>query len=98
MNTITIQLSDILLKSLSTVCYDPIEWTQNAVEVRAKLAYDELIRNEIQRRFDAGEPILPVKDDNLLDAFARGLIKTAKQVSDARMAEMTSQPTTPSTK
>ena len=98
MNSITIQLSDILLKSLATVCYDPTEWAQNAVEVRAKLAYDELIRNEIQRRFDAGEPILPVKDDNLLDAFARGIIKTAKQVSDARMAEMTSQTSAPSTK
>jgi hypothetical protein len=80
--SIQLQLSDIMLKCLETVCYDATEWAQNAVDVRAKLAYDELIRDEIQRRFDAGEPILPVKDDNLRDAFARGIIKTAKQKSD----------------
>jgi len=84
--SIQIQLSDLMLNCLATVCYDPVEWTQNAVNVRAQLAYDELIRNEIQRRFDAGEPILPVKDDNLRDAFARGIIKSAKQVSDERTA------------
>lgn len=86
--SIQIQLSDLMLNCLATVCYDPTEWAQNAVTVRAQIAYDELIKAEIQRRFDAGEPILPVKDDNLKDAFARGIIKTAKQISDERTATM----------
>lgn len=83
--SITVQLPELLHSCLATVCCDTTEFIQNAATVRAKLAYDDLIKAEIERRFEAGENIFPVKEDNLKDAFSRGLIPTAKEKSDTLM-------------
>lgn len=74
---IHVELSDLLFQCLQTECADPVEWATNAVQNRARIAYEKLIQAEIERRFKAGEPILSDKDANLVDAFARGLIPPA---------------------
>jgi hypothetical protein len=83
MPQLLITLTDLQYQCLAAECYDPQEWATNAIMNRVRIAYDALFQAEIQRRFNAGESILPDKDANLCDAFDRGIIQTAKQKAEA---------------
>lgn len=66
--TYTIILSDAEDKALSFVAYDQNEWIQNAVHDRCRIAIEEIVSQEVQRKLAAGEPITGSKDDIVLQA------------------------------
>lgn len=75
MTTYTITLSDAEDKALAYVAYSQQDWIDNAVHERCRVAIDEIVSLEVQRKLAAGEPISGSKDDIVLAAN----IKTAAE-------------------
>ena len=68
MATYTITLSDAEDKALHAVAISAQEWIDNAVHERCRIAIDEIVNAEVQRKLQAGEPIVGSKDDIVLQA------------------------------
>lgn len=68
MQQITITLSDSEYKALGVVAVSQQEWIDNAVHERCRIAIDEIVNAEVQRKLQAGEPIVGSKDDIVLQA------------------------------
>jgi len=66
--TYTITLSDAQDKALSVVAVDQQDWIENAVFERCRLAIEEIVNAEVQRKLAAGEPITGSKDDIVMAA------------------------------
>lgn len=66
--TYTITLSDAEDKALKTVSVDAQEWIDNAVHNRCRIAIDEIVAAEVERKIAAGETISGSKDDIVLAA------------------------------
>lgn len=80
----TITLSDAEDKALSTVTFDQNDWIQNAIHERCRIAIDEIVSAEVQRKLAAGEPITGSKEDIVLAAD----IETAAEREARMQAEM----------
>lgn len=65
---ITITLSDAQAKALAFVAVSPEEWVANVVENRCRIAIDEIVNLEVQRKLAVGEPITGSKDEIVLAA------------------------------
>lgn len=68
MTQITITLSDAEFKALGVVAVSQQEWVDNAVHERCRIAIDEIVNAEVQRKLAAGEPITGSKEDIVLAA------------------------------
>jgi hypothetical protein len=68
MATYTITLSDAEEKALHVVALSAQDWIDNAVHERCRIAIDEIVNAEVQRKLQAGEPITGSKDDIVLAA------------------------------
>lgn len=68
MATYTITLSDAEDKALKAVAVSAQEWIDNAVHNRCRIAIDEIVNAEVQRKLAAGEPITGSKDDIVMAA------------------------------
>lgn len=68
MATYTITLSDAEDKALHAVALSAQDWIDNAVHERCRIAIDEIVNAEVQRKLQAGEPITGSKDDIVLQA------------------------------
>jgi hypothetical protein len=68
MATYTITLSDAEDKALKTVALSAQDWIDNAVHERCRIAIDEIVNAEVQRKLAAGEPITGSKDDIVIAA------------------------------
>ena len=68
MATYTITLSDAEDKALKVVALSAQDWIDNAVHERCRIAIDEIVNAEVQRKLQAGEPITGSKDDIVLQA------------------------------
>lgn len=66
--TYTIILSDAEDKALSVVAESQQDWIENAVRDRCRIAIDEIVNKEVQRKLAAGESITGSKDDIVLAA------------------------------
>lgn len=73
--TYTITLTDAQDKALSTVALSQQDWIENSVFNRCRIAIEEIVAEEIQRKLAAGEPITGTKDEIVLAAN----IKTAAE-------------------
>lgn len=65
---ITITLSPAEHKALASVAASPEGWINNAVHERCRIAIDEIVAAEVQRKLAAGEPITGSKDDIVMAA------------------------------
>jgi hypothetical protein len=72
----TITLTDAQDKALSVVTLDQQEWIENAVFERCRLAIEDIVNAEVQRKLAAGETISGTKEEIVLAAN----VKTAAQV------------------
>ena len=63
MATYTITLSDAEDKALGVVALSQQDWIDNAVHERARIAIDEIVNAEVQRKLAAGESITGSKED-----------------------------------
>jgi hypothetical protein len=68
MTTYTITLSDAEDKALGVVALSQNDWIQNAVKERCRIAIDEIVNAEVQRKLAAGESITGSKDDIVMAA------------------------------
>ena len=66
--TYTITLSDAEDRALKCVALSTQDWIDNAVHERCRIAIDEIVNAEVQRKLQAGEPITGSKDDIVLQA------------------------------
>lgn len=68
MATYTITLSDAENKALGFVAFSQQEWIDNAIHERCRIAIDEIVNAEVQRKLAANEPITGSKDDIVMAA------------------------------
>ena len=87
MITYTITLSDAEDKALGVVAYSQNEWIQNAVHERCRIAMEEIVAAEVQRKLAAGESITGSKDDIVMAAT----VESAAQRQARMEAEMAAQ-------
>lgn len=64
----TITLSVAEHKALAHVAASPDDWIYNAVHERCRIAIEEIVAAEVQRKLAAGEPITGSKDDIVMAA------------------------------
>lgn len=68
MATYTITLSDAEDKALHVVATSAQDWIDNAVHERCRIAINEIVNAEVQRKLAAGEAITGSKDDIVMAA------------------------------
>jgi hypothetical protein len=68
MATYTITLTDAEDKALHSVALSAQEWIDNAVHERCRIAIDEIVNAEVQRKLAAGQSITGSKDDIVMAA------------------------------
>ncbi len=68
MATYTITLSAAEDKALKSVAVSAQEWIDNAVHERCRIAIDEIVAIEVERKLAAGESISGSKEDIVLAA------------------------------
>ena len=86
--TYTITLSDAEDKALGFVAYSQQDWIDNAVHERCRIAIDEIVNAEVQRKLANNESITGSKDDIVMAAN----IKSAAERNAEAEAE-SNQPT-----
>ena len=59
----TVTLSDAENKALGFVAFSQQEWIDNAVHERCRIAIEEIVNAEVQRKLAAGETISGSKED-----------------------------------
>ena len=87
MTTYTITLSDAEDKALGVVALSQNDWIQNAVKERCRIAMEEIVAAEVQRKLAAGEAITGSKDDIVMAAN----VESAAQRQARMEAEMAAQ-------
>ena len=63
-----INLTEAEDKALSIIAIDQNEWIQNAIHERCRIAIEEIVAIEVQRKLEVGEPISGTKEDIVLAA------------------------------
>jgi hypothetical protein len=87
MTTYTITLSDAEDKALHVVAMSAQDWIDNAVHERCRLAIEEIVAAEVQRKLAAGESITGSKDDIVMAAN----VESAAERQARMEAEMAAQ-------
>ena len=67
-HTYTITLSDAENKALGYVAFSQQDWIDNAVHERCRIAIEEIVAAEVQRKLAAGETISGSKEDIVVAA------------------------------
>lgn len=78
-HTFTITLSDAEYKALGFVAVSQDQWMENAIRERCRVAMEQIVADEVQRKLAAGDSITGSKEEIVLAAQ----IKTAAE----RLAE-----------
>lgn len=81
--TYTIILTDAQDKALSVVAASQQEWIENAVYERCRIAIEEIVNAEVQRKLAAGESITGSKEDIVMAAD----VETAAERNERFAAE-----------
>ena len=87
MTTYTITLSDAEDKALGVIAFSQDDWIQNAVHERCRIAIEEIVASEVQRKLAAGESITGSKDDIVMAAT----VESAAERQARMEAEMAAQ-------
>ena len=64
----TIELSDAEDKAFGVIAVSQNDWIQNAIKERCRLAIEEIVAAEVQRKLAAGETISGSKEDIVMAA------------------------------
>lgn len=88
MATLSIELTDTEMKAMEYVALSPLDWADNAVTNRARIAIDEIVSIYTQRALDEGVQIPSTRDEIVADAFIRGWVKTAADRNAEAEAEV----------
>jgi len=83
----TITLSPAEDKALSVAAVNQNDWIQNVVHERCRIAMEEIVTAEVQRKLAAGEPITGSKEDIVLAADIESAAEREVRIL-AEMAEL----------
>jgi hypothetical protein len=75
MTTYTITLSNAEDKALHAVALSAQDWIDNAVHERCRLAIEEIVNAEVQRKLAAGQPITGSKEDIVMAADVESAVE-----------------------
>jgi hypothetical protein len=90
MVTYTITLSDAEDKALHVVSLSAQDWIDNAVHERCRIAIDEIVNAEVQRKLSNGESITGSKEDIVMAADIESAAERQARMeaeAQARLAE-----------
>ena len=87
MATYTITLSDAEDKALHAVALSAQDWIDNAVHERCRIAIDEIVNAEVQRKLAAGESITGSKEDIVNAANIESAAERQARLEAERLAE-----------
>jgi hypothetical protein len=87
MATYTITLSDAEDKALKSVAVSAQDWIDNAVHERCRIAIDEIVNAEVQRKLAANEPITGSKEDIVMAADIESAAERQTRLEAERLAE-----------
>ena len=90
MTTYTITLSDAEDKALHVVAMSAQDWIDNAVHERCRIAIEEIVAAEVQRKLAAGEAITGSKDDIVIAADIESAAQRQARM-EAEQAAMAAQ-------
>ena len=83
----TITLTDAEDKALKSVAVSAQDWIDNAVHERCRLAIDEIVNAEVQRKLATGEPITGSKDDIVMAANVESAAERNARLEAERAAQ-----------
>ena len=83
---ITITLSDVQVKALELEMVDIYVWAENFVTERARLIIERIAASEINRKMEAGEPIVGTKEDLVLQASLQSLAEKLEELEAQQLA------------
>lgn len=84
----TITLSDAEDKALGVVALSQQEWIDNAVHNRCRIAIEEIVNAEVQRKLAAGESITGSKEDIVMAANVESAVeRVARQEAEMNGAK-----------
>lgn len=83
----TVILSDAEDKALSVVAFSQQDWIDNAVHERCRIAIEEIVAQEIQRKLAAGETISGTKEDIVLEADVETAVQRQARIEQLRAQE-----------
>lgn len=64
----TVTLTDAENKALGYFASSQQDWIDNAIHERCRIAIDEIVKTEVERKLAAGEPITGSKEDIVNEA------------------------------
>ena len=88
MTTYTITLSDAEDKALHVVAMLAQDWIDNAVHERCRIAIEEIVATEVQRKLAAGESITGSKDDIVMAANVESAAQRQARMEAEQAAQM----------
>jgi hypothetical protein len=78
----TITLTETEKLAMEYIAYDPQDWIENAVHVRAKIAIDEIVKIAVEKFLEANQTIPSSREEIVAAAYSNGWIQTAKYKTD----------------
>lgn len=84
----TIILSDAEDKALHVVAASAQDWINNAVHERCRIAIEEIVAAEVQRKLAAGESITGTKDDIVMAAQIESAVERQARMEAEAAARM----------
>jgi hypothetical protein len=90
MKTYTITLTDAEDKALHTVAMSAQDWINNAVHERCRIAIEEIVNSEIQRKLAASEPIIGSKEDIVLASTIESAVERDTRLNKLEMQRLAS--------
>jgi hypothetical protein len=78
---ITVQLTDNEYKALAFIAYDPLEWSENVIKDRARLAMLEIFDIEMRRMM--ADPDVETMSTDIEVVVNMSTLPSAKEIKDA---------------
>ncbi len=83
--TYTVTISDAEDKALHVVAMSAQDWIDNAVHERCRVAIEEIVADEVQRKLAAGETISGTKEDIVLAAPVKSAAERQAELDAAQV-------------
>lgn len=83
--TYTVTLSDAEDRALGYVAVSQKDWIDDAVHERCRIAIEEIVAAELQRKLTAGETISGSKEDIVMAAPIKSAAQRNKEFLDSKL-------------
>jgi len=87
MATYTITLSAAEDKALKSIAFSAQDWIDNAIHERCRIAIEEIVAAEVQRKLAASEPITGSKEDIVMAADIESAADRQARIEAERAAQ-----------